>query len=201
MAQQRVSVYLRLRRLHEAGYLGRERQSDWSDYVYFLTEKGAEKSIEHGYLNRKFCVYKKSLLQIPHDIGLSECQLGLSQAFPEMECRRWRADLQKDFTGEVPDLFFDLKDGTGWTPFEYERLNPVSHDKLADYAKDFKRTYIVVQTERRAEMLLRSIENELPTSKLWFTDVLSFNKNVLGKIWWTPKNFRERQYSILKPEY
>jgi hypothetical protein len=42
-----------------------------------------------------------------------------------MEGRRWKTDLQKDFDHEVPDLFFDLHDGIGWTPFEYVRTNPM----------------------------------------------------------------------------
>jgi hypothetical protein len=79
-------------------------------------------------------------------------------------------------------------------------MNPVAPKKLADYAKDFDRSYIVVQTERRAEMLLKSIEDDMPTSKLWFTTKEKLLANPKDKIWWTPKNFRERQYSILRPE-
>jgi len=193
-------INVRLRRLCENGYLGRVQQNDFSEFLYFLTEQGALKAIERGAASRKWYVQKKSPMQLPHEKGITDCQLLLAKHFDGAEFRRWRTDLQKDFDGEVPDLFFDLKDGTGWCPMEYERMNPVSREKLADYAKHFPRTYIVVQTTRRVEMLLASIEDTLNTPRLWFTSVDVFSKNPTGKIWWTPKNFRDRAYSILRPE-
>lgn len=196
----RISVYVRLRRLFEGGYLGRVQQSDFSDYVYYLTEKGAEKCIERGYLQKRWYIQRKSLMQIPHDIGITEFQLRLARAFPQMESRRWRADLQPDFEGEVPDLFFNIGDGMEWTPWEYIRMNPITKEKLTDYNAKFKRSYFVLPTEKRIDNLLKSIEDEIPSTRLWFTDEASYQRDILGKIWWTPQNFRDRQYSILKPE-
>ena len=53
-------------------------------------------------------------------------------------------------------------------------------------------------TQKRVALFLGKIEEELPTTQFWFTDEDSFQKNILGKIWWTPKDFRERTYSIFK---
>jgi hypothetical protein len=196
---KRITVYVRLKRLYEAGYLGRVRQNDFAEFVYFLTQKGADRCVERLGVNRWY-IGKKSLMQIPHDIGITEFQLRLARAFPHMEVRRWRTDLQKDFDGEVPDLYFNIGDGMEWTPFEYVRMNPVTAEKLRDYNSAFKRSYFVLPTEKRVENVLISIEDDLPSSRLWFTDEALYRKDILGKIWWTPKNFRERQYSILKPE-
>jgi hypothetical protein len=193
-------IQVRLRRLYEAGYLGRVQQSVFTDYLYFLTEQGAMQAIERGAMIHKWYVQKKSLMQIPHDSGVTACQIALFREFPHMQSRRWRTDLQKDFDGEVPDLFFNLHDGTGWTPFEYERLNPVSQEKLHEYSKTFNRSYVVVQTERRAANLLSAIEHDIPTTKLWFTTKDLLLTNTKGKIWWTPKDYATRQRSILKPE-
>jgi hypothetical protein len=197
---KRISVYVRLRRLFEGGYLGRVQQSDFAEYVYYLTEKGAEKCIERGYLGKKWYIGRKSLMQIPHDIGITEFQFRLARAFPHMEARRWRADLQKDFEGEVPDLYFNIGDGMEWTPFEYVRMNPVTVEKLRGYDKEFKRSYFVLPTQRRVENILKAIEEELPSSRLWFTSEDRYREDILGKIWWTPKNYADRVYSLLKPE-
>jgi hypothetical protein len=108
--------------------------------------------------------------------------------------RVFRTDLRHDFD-DIPDALLDT--GEGWTPFEYVRVNPVSEAKLRHYDKQFKRSYIVMPTTKRIELLLSALEDSLPSSKLWFTSEDMYRKDILGKIWWTPKNFRDRQYSIL----
>lgn len=193
-------ISIRLRRFHETGSLGRAQTSDFAPYLYFISEQGANEAILRGAMHKKWYILKKSLLQIPHEVGITDCQIALSKAFPAMEDRRWRHDLQHDFDGEVPDLFFDLHDGVGWCPFEFERMNPVSHEKLEDYARKFDRTYIVVQTAARLNNLMRSLVETLPTTKLWFTTAELLLKNPKGKIWCAPKNWATKAYSIIKPE-
>jgi hypothetical protein len=189
----------RLRRFHEARLVGCVRQSDFSPWLYFITEAGARQAELRGVMKVPWRIQKKSLMQIPHEIGITDCQADLSKAFPAAEFRRWRTDLQNDFDGEVPDLYFDLKDGVGWCPFEYERMNPITKQKLLDYQRDFKRTYIVVQSLRRVENLIELMQSN-PTTKLWFTYAELFHKDVTAPIWWTPANYQTKQYSILKPE-
>jgi hypothetical protein len=195
-------INVRLRRLWETGYLGRVQQNDFSPLLYFISKKGAEEAVLRGEMRKPWCIQKKSLMQIPHDIGITNCQILLDQNFPELEVRRWKTDLQKDFEGEVPDLYFDLHDGTGWCPFEYVRTNPLSRDKMKDYASGFERTYIVLPTMKAVQFaLLTANELHLPNaSHLWFTYEEMFTTNVKGKIWWNPKTMGDKAYSILKPE-
>ncbi len=191
-------INVRLRRLFQAGYLGRVQQNDFAPYLYFLTEAGATLAFSRGHMTRPWYIQRKATNQIPHEIGITNWQMKFAKAFPEAEFRRWRTDLQHDFDGEVPDLFFDLKDGVGWVPFEYERMNLIKEEKLRDYDREFPRTYTVVQTNKRALNLVASLEESLPSSKLWFTSEEMFDRDITGKIWWTPANFRTRVYSIVK---
>lgn len=71
--------------------------------------------------------------------------------------------------------------------------------KLKTYDAQKYRTLVVMPTTQRVANFLSKIEDELPSSRLWFTDEASYQNDIMGKIWWTPRNFRERQYSILKP--
>jgi hypothetical protein len=196
--RKQITVYVRLERFYDAGLLGKARQNDFSPWLYFLTEKGALKCIERGYLTRKWYIGRKATNQIPHEIGITNCQMIFAANFPG-EIRRWRADLQKDFHGEVPDLFFNL-DGT-WTPFEYVLQNPLTIDKLRDYNATFPRSYFILPTEKRVEnVLAQCVHENLDTTKLWFTTETLFKQNPTGKIWATPHNYEDRAYSILKPE-
>jgi hypothetical protein len=190
-------INVRLRRLHETGFLGRVQQNDFAPFLYFLSKTGAEEAVRRGEMEHPRCIQKKSLMQIPHDIGITDFHLRLEKAVEGLAWRQWRTDLQKEFD-DVPDALFSI-DGSGWSPFEYVRTNPINIEKLKYYDKQFHRAYIVMPTVKRIQIFLASIEDELPSSKLWFTAEELYQKDILGKIWWTPRNFRDRVYSILKP--
>jgi hypothetical protein len=49
---------------------------------------------------------------------------------------------------------------------------------------------------KRVRMLIAKIETEFPSRKFWLTDSATHKGDILGKIWWTPKDFRDRTYSI-----
>jgi len=193
-------INVRLRRLEQTGFLGRVQQNDFAPFVYFLSKTGAERALGLGVAEEPRYISKKSLMQIPHDIGITECQIALFRNFSPLHVRRWRADLHKFYDGDLPDLSIDFHDGWGWSPFEYVRTNPVSDEKLAAYATNHPRTLIVLPTIERVKRILTRLEESLPTSKLWFTYEEKFLEDPTGKVWWTPKNFRDRVYSILKPE-
>ena len=70
-----------------------------------------------------------------------------------------------------------------------------AHPKL-----DIERVLVTFPTVNRVERFLQRIAPHVPSAKIWVTYEEAYQKDILGKIWWTPKNFEERQYSILKPE-
>src|ERR1700691_1928466 len=69
------TVDVRLRRLEETGYLGRVQQNDFSPLLYFISKKGAEEAVARGEMQKAWFISKKSLSQIPHEIGITNCQL------------------------------------------------------------------------------------------------------------------------------
>jgi hypothetical protein len=191
-------TYYRLRRLYEDGWLGRERQGQSDNWLYFI--KNPERAIDRGLLKHEWSIQRKATNQIPHEVGITDCQIIFYRHFPTAEIRRWRADLLHDFKREVPDLYFDLKDGIGWVPFEYVRRNPITEEKFKDYLAKFPRSYFVVPTGKYLENLLEKVEDDFPSTKLWFTYEDVFYKNPKGKIWYCPKDFRDRARSILPPK-
>ena len=58
----------------------------------------------------------------------------------------------------------------------------------------------VLPTIKRVSTLLGKIDDEFPYRKFWFTDEASYKRDILGKIWWTPKDFREKTYSLFEPK-
>jgi hypothetical protein len=48
-----------------------------------------------------------------------------------------------------------------------------------------------------AGTFLAKIEDRFPLRRFWFTDEESYRANILGKIWWTARDFREATYSLL----
>lgn len=195
-------INTRLRRLAETNYLGREQQNAFAEHIYWLARKGAEVGMARGAVPKPWSIQKKSKMQIPHDAGITSCLMLLDREFPNMQCRRWKTDLEKDFEGEIPDLFFDLQDGVGWCPFEYVVTNPLSRDKMRDYANGYERTYVVLPTLKAVQFALQTA-NELNltnANRLWFTYEELFLSEPKGKIWWNPKTMGDKAYSILKPE-
>jgi hypothetical protein len=141
--------------------------------------------------------------------------------------RQWRDDLRDTVeTSEgkhamIPDAFFALDDGSpihrkaffleivksyeseyqgGRSNIEqklslYQQYRPRFQEK---YGHDDFRVLWVLPTVKRVQMLIGKIENDFPSRKFWFTDEASYKRDILGKIWWTPKDFRDRTYSIFE---
>ena len=63
-------------------------------------------------------------------------------------------------------------------------------------ASDFRVLWILPTTERILRLLTK-VEDRFPYRKFYFTDEQSYRKNILGKVWWTPRDFRDATYSIL----
>lgn len=205
-------VQVRFRRLYEAGLLDRQQKNDFAEYVYFLTEKGGELCAERGHLESPKWISKKSPMTLDHDVEISDFHMRLASALlaPErpipMAWHQWRGQLAKEFGDWIPDAHFRIVED--WhvleivrsTEWGYKKGESSLVTKLKTYDADKRHVLVVMPTQLRIQKFFAKVEDELPSSRLWFTDEASYRKDILGKIWWTPKNFRERQYSILKPE-
>jgi hypothetical protein len=44
--------------------------------------------------------------------------------------------------------------------------------------------------------LLAKLETQFPYRKFWLTDEQSYQANLKGKIFWTPKDFRDATYGL-----
>jgi hypothetical protein len=44
--------------------------------------------------------------------------------------------------------------------------------------------------------LLAKIEDKYPYERFYLTDEESYRKNIIGKIFWTPKDFRDKTYAL-----
>jgi Replication-relaxation len=203
-------IQVRLRRLYEAGYLDRQQKNNFSEYVYFFTEKGGDLAAERGHLLAPRWITKKSPMTLDHDVTISDFHMRLSaQLLPPngMEWHQWRGDLAKSFGEWIPDAHFAIS-VAGWHVLEivksgesgYKKGESSLVAKLKTYDAEKHKTLVVMPTTQRIVNFLSKIEDELPSTRLWFTDEASYQRDILGKIWWTPKNFRDRQYSITKPE-
>jgi hypothetical protein len=53
------------------------------------------------------------------------------------------------------------------------------------------RVLFVMPTKARVAHFLSMIDERFPPRRFWFTDEESYRANVLGKIWWTPRDFRD----------
>lgn len=189
----------RLPRLTEGEYLNRVQVNAMTDFLYFITKKGAQYAVSRGEMQDPWYSQSKAITHIEHEKGTTAFQIGLLKQFPGAKTRRYRADLQRDFPDDVPDLLFDIGDGKEECPFEYVRENPVSVEKLAYYHENFRRSYIALPTQKYLLHFLRKIEDELPYTDLWFTYEDAWRTNFTGTIWWTPADFTQRARSIIKP--
>ena len=200
---------VRLRRLYEAGFLDRQQKNDFSEFVYFLTERGGELAADRGHLESPKWISKKSPMTLDHDVEISDFHMRLQQSILTTDIfaivwHQWRGQLAKQFGDWIPDAHFFFQDT--WhvleivrsTEWGYKKGESSLVTKLKTYDAEKRRVLVVMPTQLRIQKFFAKVEEELPSSRLWFTDEASYRKDILGKIWWTPKNFRERQYSILK---
>ncbi len=201
-------IQVRLRRLYEHGYLDRQQKNDFSEFVYYFTEKGGNMAAERGHLQAPRWITKKSPMTLDHDTTISDFHMRISAVAELAGWEQWRGDLAKDFDSEwIPDAKFRVVGDevrlleivkSGESGYKKGESSLVS--KLKTYDREKHYTLVVMPTTQRIQNFLSKIEEELPSTRLWFTDEASYQRDILGKIWWTPKNFRTRQYSILKPE-
>ncbi len=137
------------------------------------------------------------------------------------EWRQWRDDLRdKVDTPDggkaiIPDAFFVLNCSAYFLEivksYESEYVGGKSNieQKLALYLA-YKNGFInkydmpdfrvlwVLPTIKRVQMLLGKVEDEFPVRKFWFTDEASYKRDITGKIWWTPKDYSTRAYSLFE---
>lgn len=139
------------------------------------------------------------------------------------EWRQWRDDLRDKVETDqgsksiIPDAYFTLGDKAFFLEivksYESEYVGGRSNieQKLSlyhSYKARFQEKYglsdfrvlWVLPTIKRVQMLLGKIEDEFPFRRFWFTDEAAYKRDILGKIWWTPKDFRDRTYSIFGQE-
>jgi hypothetical protein len=108
----------------------------------------------------------------------------------------------------IPDWRFAVDGDEEFTPSENQRTRHGKKgtrliDKLRHYeAIKIKRVCIILPTQERRKNFLEEIEDTYKNSKtaFWFSSYDLVLADPLGKIWQQPRNFRDREYSILKPE-
>jgi hypothetical protein len=77
-----------------------------------------------------------------------------------------------------------------------ERKIVLYNEYWKQYEDEF-RVLFVMPTKSRVYHFLAKIKNRFPFRRFWFTDEESYRANILGEIWWTPRDFKEETYSLL----
>jgi hypothetical protein len=210
------TIQKRLQFLYEANYLNRQRRDELAPYAYFLSEKGAQEAVRIGSLPELRFIKAKSRMIISHDLEITYFHRAVEKSFGPVEWEQWRGDLKDDVGGEalIPDARFTLKDNFFFLEivksYESEYENGISNieRKFAQYSaykEQFKRKYghddfrvlWVLPTEARVLGLLAKIEDKYPFRRFYVTHEQLYQDNIKGKIWWTPKDFRDATYSLL----
>jgi hypothetical protein len=219
------TVQKRFQVLHLAGHLNRVRESLVPPYVYFLDREGARLACDLGELAAPHYVTSKSRMIVNHDLEITKFHMALEVAAPAglAEWRQWRDDLRDSAdAGEgakamIPDAYFVLNGRAFFLEivksYESEYVGGRSNieQKLAlylAYRERFRERYgmgdfrvlWVLPTLRRVQLLIGKVKGEFPNRKFWLTDEASYRRDVAGKIWWTPKDFGTRTYSLFGEE-
>jgi hypothetical protein len=204
-----ISVRRRMMQLYRAGFLNRVQESPYAPFVYFLAEKGGRRAAELGYLPEPRWTDAKSQNHVMHDLVITEFHLALEKALGDsghsLSWEQWRGDLRLG-PDLIPDARFTIDaeapsflEVVRSYESEYKGGKSSLEKKLDEYRKArVHRVYITMPTVERVANFLWKIEDDLPSTQFWFTDEDSFRKRILGKIWWTPADFRDRIYSIFK---
>ena len=204
--------------LYQAGYLNRTRRDLVAPYVYFLGEKGAQEAARLGYLPEVRFIKAKSRILINHDLEITMFHRALESALSKTSLgltswEQWRGDLKdeirtpRETAALIPDARFVI-DGTSAffleivKSYESEYEDGISNivrkiGLYAGYKNQFKKKYgmddfrvlWVLPTQARVLGLLSKIENDYPFRRFYLTDEESYRTNLLGKIWWTPRDF------------
>jgi hypothetical protein len=215
------TIQKRLQFLFEAGYLNRQQRDKLAPYVYFLGEKGGREAARLGYLPEVRWIKAKSRILINHDLEITKFHLALEAAFDKRvgNWEQWRGDLKDSVETErgleslIPDARFVLDDQHFFLEVvksyesEYEDgesnifrkvalYHSYKHQFRKKYGGDDFRVLWVLPTQARVLGLLAKLEDEFPYRRFYVTDEQSYRTNIRGKIWWTPKDFRDATYAI-----
>lgn len=215
-----IAVRRRMLQLYEAGYLNRSRRDKLAPYVYFLSEKGSEEALTYGHVTAPRYIKSKSSILVPHDLEITIFHRTLRKklhdaGFILSEWEQWRGTLKAEVNTEkgkeslIPDGRFSIGDQTFCLEIvksyesEYENGESNVERKIFLYNEYWRqsgeefRVLFVMPTKMRVAHFLAKIEERFPLRRFWFTDEESYRTNVLGKIWWTPRDFRDATYSLL----
>jgi hypothetical protein len=219
------TVRKRFLALYEAGWLNRARRDEMSPYVYFLDEKGALEAARIGFLPEPRFIKSKSSLLVNHDLEITMFHRALDSALYDadkvLEWKQWRGDLKDEvetpdgIRALIPDAFFVIDHQDAFflevvKSYESEYENGVSNieqkiELYHAYKHQFQKKYQmgdfrvlwVLPTKARVLGLLSKLEDRFPYRRFYATDEESYRRDILGKIWWTPKDFRTMTYALL----
>jgi len=189
-------------------------------FVYFLDEKGGIQAAELGYLPSPRWIESKSRMTISHDLEITKFHLALEKKLHGegfiLDWKQWRGELKDQAEGSafIPDAmavfnenaFFleivkanesEYHNGESNIERKFALYNSYRERFREKYGMDDFRVLWVLPTKERVLRLLAKIEDRFPYRRFYLTDEASYQKNVLGKIWWTPRDFRDKTYSLL----
>jgi hypothetical protein len=217
-----IAVRRRMLHLFEAGILNRARRDKLAPYVYFLSEKGSDEALRYGHLTEPRHIKSKSSILVPHDLEITIFHRTLRKKLHDVghmlsEWDQWRGALRAEVETEkgkeslIPDGRFRIGDEAPCYleivksyESEYENGESNVEHKIFLYNEYWRqgadefRALFVMPTKARVAHFLAKIEERFPLRRFWFTDEESYRANVLGKIWWTPRDFRDATYSLLQ---
>jgi hypothetical protein len=211
-----IAVRRRMLSLYQAGVLNRARRDKLAPYIYFLSEKGSEDCLKRGLLNEPRYITSKSSLLVSHDLEITLFHRELEKRVDISGWDQWRGALRVEVETKngteslIPDAKFSLGDKNFCLEIvksyesEYEGNESNIERKLFLYNEYWKqsgqefRVLFVMPTKSRVAHFLAKIEERFPLRRFWFTDEESYRTNVLGKIWWTPRDFREATYALIE---
>jgi hypothetical protein len=216
-----IAVRRRMLSLYQAGFLNRSRRDKLAPYVYFLSEKGSDEALKHGHLNEPRYIKSKSSILVPHDLEITIFHRTLRKKLHDAghilsEWDQWRGALKHEVETAngrealIPDGRFCIDDGNDCYleivksyESEYENGESNVEHKIFLYNEYWRqsgddfRVLFVMPTKARVAHFLAKIEERFPYRRFWFTDEESYRANVLGKIWWTPRDFRDATYGLV----
>ena len=189
-------------------------------FVYFLDEKGGNQAAALGYLPSPRWIESKSRMTVSHDLEITKFHLALEKKLHEqgfiLDWKQWRGELKDraEDSSIIPDAYFtfdenaffleivkanesEYQNGESNIERKFSLYNTYRDQFREKYGMDDFRVLWVLPTKERVLRLLAKIEARFPYRRFYLTDEDSYQKNILGKIWWTPRDFRETTYSIL----
>jgi Replication-relaxation len=212
------TIQKRMQYLCEANYLNRQRRDRLSPFVYFLGEEGAKLAYELGYIPILRFIKKKSAMTINHDLDITNFHRLIIRSFGDIQWEQWRGDskylVEAEGESFIPDGHFVLdgqfffvervrsyeseyEDGESNIEKKFRIYSAYKDEFRRKYGYDDYRVLWLMPTRERAKRILEKMETKYPFRRFYVTDEESYTKRIEGKIWWTPKDFRDATYSLL----